>query len=164
MTGDLAFFYDLNAIGNRHIGNNVRILLVNNGDGTEFRMYWHPISTFSKKDADLFMAAGGHFGNQSKSFVKNMAEALGFEYMSASTKEDFLKIKDKFLSDQEQEKPMLIEVFTYSETDSEAVQIMRNLIKDQRYSVRMLKKQVKTLIKETLGESTFEKTKKILRR
>ena len=26
--GDLAFFYDMNALGNRHIGNNVRILLI----------------------------------------------------------------------------------------------------------------------------------------
>ncbi|MCI7443348.1 MAG: 2-succinyl-5-enolpyruvyl-6-hydroxy-3-cyclohexene-1-carboxylate synthase, partial [Clostridium sp.] len=31
VVGDLAFFYDLNAIGNRDIGNNIRILLINNG-------------------------------------------------------------------------------------------------------------------------------------
>ena len=34
--GDLAFFYDMNALGNRHFGKNVRILLVNNGKGCEF--------------------------------------------------------------------------------------------------------------------------------
>ena len=28
--GDLAFFYDMNVLGNRHFGNNVRILLINN--------------------------------------------------------------------------------------------------------------------------------------
>ena len=28
--GDLAFYYDMNALGIRHIKNNVRILLVNN--------------------------------------------------------------------------------------------------------------------------------------
>ena len=33
ITGDLAFFYDLNALGIRHIKNNVRILLVNNNGG-----------------------------------------------------------------------------------------------------------------------------------
>ena len=35
--GDLAFFYDLNSLGNRHIGRNLRILLVNNGLGFEFK-------------------------------------------------------------------------------------------------------------------------------
>ncbi|MFW2168186.1 2-succinyl-5-enolpyruvyl-6-hydroxy-3-cyclohexene-1-carboxylate synthase, partial [Enterobacter cloacae complex sp.6722794] len=44
--GDLAFFYDLNAIGNRHTANNLRILLVNNGKGTEFRMYNHHAAHF----------------------------------------------------------------------------------------------------------------------
>ena len=39
--GDLAFFYDMNVIGNRHVGNNVRILLINNGKGNEFRNYQH---------------------------------------------------------------------------------------------------------------------------
>ena len=34
--GDLAFFYDMNVVGNRHVGNNVRIMLINNGKGNEF--------------------------------------------------------------------------------------------------------------------------------
>lgn len=38
MLGDLTFFYDLNALGNRYVGNNLRIMLINNGRGTEFRM------------------------------------------------------------------------------------------------------------------------------
>jgi hypothetical protein len=36
--GDLAFFYDMNALGNRHVGGNLRILLVNNNLGVEFRI------------------------------------------------------------------------------------------------------------------------------
>ena len=39
--GDLAFFYDMNSIGSRHIGKNLRILVVNNGRGMEFRNYIH---------------------------------------------------------------------------------------------------------------------------
>ena len=31
--GDLATFYDLNCIANRHVGNNVRIMVINNGKG-----------------------------------------------------------------------------------------------------------------------------------
>ena len=36
--GDLAFFYDMNVLGNRHIKSNIRIMLINNGKGTEFRI------------------------------------------------------------------------------------------------------------------------------
>ncbi|WP_125140055.1 hypothetical protein [Clostridium transplantifaecale] len=32
--GDLAFFYDLNSLGNKNVSKNLRILLVNNGKGT----------------------------------------------------------------------------------------------------------------------------------
>ncbi len=35
--GDLAFFYDMNSLGNRHIGSNLRIMVVNNGLGGEFK-------------------------------------------------------------------------------------------------------------------------------
>lgn len=34
IVGDLAFFYDMNVVGNRHVGNNIRIMLINNGKGT----------------------------------------------------------------------------------------------------------------------------------
>ena len=41
--GDLAFFYDMNVAGNRHVGNNIRILFINNGKGTETMPFaeWH---------------------------------------------------------------------------------------------------------------------------
>ena len=77
--GDLAFFYDMNALGNRYFGKNVRILLVNNGKGTEFRHYSHPASIL-KEDADPFVAAAGHYGNKSGELVKHYAQDLGFEY------------------------------------------------------------------------------------
>jgi 2-succinyl-5-enolpyruvyl-6-hydroxy-3-cyclohexene-1-carboxylate synthase len=38
ITGDLAFFYDMNILGNRGIGNNLRILVINNHRGEEFRL------------------------------------------------------------------------------------------------------------------------------
>lgn len=36
VTGDLAFFYDMNSLRIRHVGPNVRILLCNNHGGEEF--------------------------------------------------------------------------------------------------------------------------------
>jgi len=108
--GDLAFFYDLNSLGNRHIGNNVRILLVNNGRGIEFRKKDHPGYAFGES-ADMYIAAGGHFGNMSKSLVKNYAEDLGFEYITASNKEEFEAVYARFVSEEPTEKPMIFEIF-----------------------------------------------------
>lgn len=61
--GDLAFFYDMNVVGNRHVGNNVRLLLINNGKGNEFRNYGHPCY-FLGDEADRYVAAAGHYGEQ----------------------------------------------------------------------------------------------------
>ena len=50
--GDLAFFYDMNVLGNRHVSATIRILLVNNGKGTEFRNYTNFASKFGD-EADV---------------------------------------------------------------------------------------------------------------
>lgn len=114
--GDLAFFYDLNSLGNRHVGNNVRILLVNNGRGFEFRKKDHPGYAFGES-ADKYIAAGGHFGKMSPSLVKCFAENLGFEYITASNKEEFETMCARFVTEELTDKPMVFEVFP--ETDNE---------------------------------------------
>ncbi|HGN0869674.1 TPA: thiamine pyrophosphate-binding protein [Providencia alcalifaciens] len=126
VVGDLAFFYDLNAIGNRHTANNLRILLVNNGKGTEFRLYHHHASHFGT-DGDEFVAAAGHYGNKSSTLIKNYAENLGFEYLSASNKEEFEAVYQRFLEPVITEKSMIFEVFTDSEDESKALQLMHRL-------------------------------------
>ena len=140
--GDLAFFYDMNAIGNRHIGNNIRILLVNNGKGTEFRNYNHSAALFGDS-ADQYIAAAKHFGNKSHKLVKHYAEDLGYEYMQATTKDEYLRYRDRFLNPQLTEKPMLLEVFTNNIDESDALKIMNNLIKDSEI---ILKKTVKKIL------------------
>lgn len=129
--GDLAFFYDMNALGNRHITPNIRILLINNGKGTEFRNYDHPAATWGD-DADCFIAAGGHFAKQSPFLVKAFTEALGFTYLSASTKQEFNTIKGTFTTPEQQPKPIILEVFIHSKDESEAIRLVRNIVKDER--------------------------------
>ena len=97
VVGDLAFFYDMNALGNRHLGNNVRILLVNNGKGCEFTHCLNPGHIFGE-DVNPYIAAAGHFGNQSRSLVRDYAKNLGFNYLIADSKEEFLKNMDEFLN------------------------------------------------------------------
>ena len=88
--GDLAFFYDLNSLGNRHISKNIRIILINNGRGTEFRNYNHIGAKFGD-NADQYIAAAGHYGNQSRDLIRHYAVDMGFEYLKAENKEEYLE-------------------------------------------------------------------------
>lgn len=129
--GDLAFFYDLNSIGNHHIGNNLRILVINNGIGAEFKLYCYPGSKLGE-DVNNYIAAGGHYGKKSKYLLKHYSEDLGFKYLSAFTKEEFNDAIDLFTNPQITDKPIFFEVFTTPEDDSEALKIIRNLVKNNK--------------------------------
>ncbi|MFH2123676.1 MAG: thiamine pyrophosphate-binding protein [Pseudomonadota bacterium] len=153
--GDLAFFYDMNVAGNRHIGRNLRILLVNNGKGTEFRQYNHHAAYFGV-DADEFIAAAGHFGNKSPTLVKHYAEDLGFEYFSASNEQEFDKVYKRFLTVDITERSMIFEVFTDSTKESAALQAILNIEEN-------FKGRAKHLAKQWLGESGLKTLKKIIR-
>ena len=154
--GDLAFFYDMNSLGNRHVSSNIRILFINNGRGTEFRNYSHFASKFGD-EADLYFAAGGHYGKQSKELVNHYAEDLGFEYMSASSKDEYLEHLDVFCNDQIGDKPIIFEVFTNPSEESEALHMIRNLEKDSSIKA-------KKLVKNLLGEKGVQAVKKLVKR
>ncbi|MGD9126999.1 MAG: 2-succinyl-5-enolpyruvyl-6-hydroxy-3-cyclohexene-1-carboxylate synthase, partial [Planctomycetia bacterium] len=154
--GDLAFFYDLNAMGNRHKGNNLRILLVNNGKGTEFKHFDHHAAYFDE-GTDEFIAAARHFGNKSQMLVKHFAQDLGFEYLSAANKEEFEQVYERFLTAEITERPMLFEVFTDSSEESEALKT----IVDIEQNVRGLAKET---AKQFLGEKGKRVVKKMMGR
>lgn len=142
VVGDLAFFYDMNSLGNRHLNNNIRILLINNGHGTEFSNYDHPASQFGE-NVDRFIAAGGHYGRKSNYLVKHYAEDLGFSYLFASTKEEFLQTYNTFVNAEVTDKPILFEVFTNAEDESNALFKIRNI--NQRGTT--LLKKAKNIVK-----------------
>jgi len=146
VTGDLAFFYDMNALGIRHIKNNVRILLVNNACGTEFKLYAHPNYQFGK-DGDVYVAAAGHNGS-----AKGWAEDTGFKYLRASSKEEFLQHKREFLS--ESEKSIVFEVFTNHEEESEALKMIMEANKTAT-------DKVKNVVKNILPTEVLSMMKKI---
>lgn len=125
ITGDLAFFYDLNAIGNRHIGKNVHILLINNNVGVEFKKCYAMAYRLLEEEVDPFVAAAGHFGKKSPNLVRHFAEDLGFEYMSASNKEEFTKVASHFV-EKETDKPMLLEVFIDADDEGLALNVIHN--------------------------------------
>lgn len=158
--GDLAFFYDLNVLGNRHVGNNVRILLINNGKGNEFRIYNH-LCSFLGEDADLYVGAAGHYGNKSGKLVKDYATDLGYEYLTAGNKNEFNAVVDRFLASDITEKPMLLEVFTQTEDESKALEQIMNVILDSKLA---LKNTIKQTAKNILGKNGYEIVRKIVHR
>lgn len=149
--GDLAFFYDMNVLGNRHIGKNVRILLINNGRGVIFRKPANLGSVFGN-EADDFMAAAGHFGNKNPKLVKNYAENLGFQYFSASTKDEFIRVAKYITDPQIGNKPILLEVFTDTEEEILGDTIKKRTKGIQNKIQNLLNKKVYDFIKQIVNK------------
>lgn len=156
VVGDLATFYDLNSLGNRHVGCNIRLMVINNGVGTEFKNYNHKAARFGT-DADAFIAARGHFGNRSTKLLRHYVEDLGFEYMSAFSKEELLQVSTRFMVPKMTEHPMLLEVFTDSANESDALQAMLTLESNVMGTA-------KELVHGVIGDRGVNTIKKILGR
>lgn len=162
--GDLSFFYDMNVLGNRHVGRNLRVLLVNNGIGMTFKQSNHYAHSFGEAGNEI-VAAGGHnlphVPFQSDSPLAGIspagawAESLGFSYLSASTKEEFDSKLDEFVSPSD--RPVLFECFTREEDERVACDLLRNL--DKR---RTVAKGAKDLVKSILPSSAVTTVKRAL--
>lgn len=157
VTGDLAFFYDMNSLGNRHITNNIRILLVNNAIGEEFKHNMTVITKAGfKEEANPYMAAEGHFGNKSKTLVRHFAEDLGFEYLCANNKEEFLNKMEYFVSPDRYDKPIVFEAFTDYQDETDALEVLQTLIKTATGTSKQIAKRI-------LGEKGIQLVKKVIK-
>lgn len=107
--GDLSFFYGMNAAAIKHRKNNIRILVVNNGGGAEFHIM---------PDSNAIPTIDRHIGCAHDRSVKGWVESMGYEYMTASDKEDLAAVLPNFVSD-EHDKPVVLEVFTRMKEDGE---------------------------------------------
>lgn len=148
ITGDLAFFYDMNALGIRHIKKNVRIILINNGGGAEFKI----MTDAWKEDMHVadFISANGHNGS-----AKGWAENCGFIYFSATDESSFEKCKVNLIS--RSDKPIILEVFTYVDNEKKANDL---ILASNRISSKT--DNIKALIKNVLGEKGTDVLKKII--
>jgi len=101
ITGDLSFFYDSNALWNKYIPKNFKVIILNNNGGGIFRIL--P----GNKDTENFET---YFETTHELQAKPLCELYGFEYESAATSEELSeKMKDFFKAS---EKPKLLEIFT----------------------------------------------------
>lgn len=93
LVGDLSFFYDMNAIWNKNLGSNVRILMVNNAGSGLLR------------GNGLKYITAEHMTR-----ARGWVEENGFEYLSANNFRDFDEKLEYFLSDKVT-RPLFFEVF-----------------------------------------------------
>lgn len=149
ITGDLAFFYDMNALGIRHIKNNVRIILINNNGGAEFKLG----DLETKIDVSTHISAAGHFKN-----ARGWAEDCGFCYYQVNSKDDFNECKSAFVCPSE--KPIIMEVFTSAENDRVANQTFASLNRTATASETVLK-DIKKSVKRIIGTDVVNLVKSI---
>lgn len=113
--GDLSFFYDMNSLGIRHIKNNIRIVLINNNGGVEFKL---GSSVEKNIKTDKYIAAAGHFKT-----AEGWSHTNGFNYYAVNEKCDFNKIADLLVRDSKT--PILVELFISDYDDSMAYSLIR---------------------------------------
>ena len=89
--------------------------------------------------------------------VKHYAEDLGYEYLSAMSKDEYLRALDRFVNPEITERPIIFEAFTNSEDESNALKLMYNIIQDSNIVF-------KQKIKSALGEKGTNIVRKVLKK
>ncbi len=136
VVGDLTFFYDMNALWNRHLSPNLRILLVNNEGGAVMHL---PLSNDMGSVLTKYTSAGH------KTSAEGWVKSLGIKYAAAHNTEDLEKGISQ-LVDMTIEGPILLEVFTVKDTDAAA-----------------FKKYLASINRVTLSDRAFKKAGSILK-
>jgi 2-succinyl-5-enolpyruvyl-6-hydroxy-3-cyclohexene-1-carboxylate synthase len=101
LTGDLSFFYDSNALWNKYIRPDFRIVLINNSGGGIFRIL--P----GKEDTEEFET---FFETSHELSAKHLADMYGFEHISAENEVELEDRLKEFYSKSNQ--PKILEVAT----------------------------------------------------
>lgn len=156
ITGDLSFYYDMNAIALRQIRNNVRILLINNNGGAEFKINKIHLQT----DVSRYIAADNHFKD-----AKAWTEDNGFKYFSAKSKEELKALVDTFVVPSD--KPIIIEVFTEAENQRKAIPMTVSSCwngTEKDLKIKNNKETVKQVINNIFGESGVKVVKNIIKK
>lgn len=151
ITGDLAFFYDMNALRIKHVGRNIRVLMVNNEGGGEF--YYN--GTWRNESSDLHTTARHH--TKAEGWVKE----CGFQYIGVHNMQELLEAKKVFF-DSSSNLPVFMEVFTEMKDDAQRTIEFYNYSKP---SVQLgMKGHLKNFIKSTLGDDTLKSIKRAVKK
>ena len=117
--GDLSFFYDQNALWNQNLRGNLRILLLNNGKGGIFNM----LKGLEQSPARDAYVAASH--NTSAEGICRQNDVV---YLSADGPQQLHQAIDTLLNI-ESDRPVLLEVFTDAEDDTNVYKDYFNTLK-----------------------------------
>ncbi|MCQ5386532.1 2-succinyl-5-enolpyruvyl-6-hydroxy-3-cyclohexene-1-carboxylic-acid synthase [Hungatella hathewayi] len=132
--GDLSFFYDMNALANRYVGKNIRILLNNNNCAGIFH-FTRPML----QNLDNTIAAGND------NIAKQWVESRGFKYLCASNKKEFDSVIEEFMSPVT-EGPIFLEVFSDADKNRDKLREYYGMV--NTVSVKShIKNKVKSILK-----------------
>ena len=104
ISGDTSFLYDTNGLWNNYIPRNLKIIVINNNGGSIFRIIDGP-----KQSGALSFFETPH--NRS---VKWLCELHNLDYVSVEKEENLESAIEKFF-DSNEDRPMVLEIFTPSE-------------------------------------------------
>ena len=117
--GDLSFFYDSNALWNKYVNPNLRIIVIHNGGGNLFSMIKGP------GDSPAF---NEFFFTENKFSAKGIAQTFGLDYFSAANESELEIALQKFYSP-EQQKATILEIFTDAELNTKTFRELFKKIK-----------------------------------
>ena len=169
--GDLTFFYDMNAIWNRQLSKNLRILLINNGGGSVMHLPARP--DFALKMMPSFISAKHH------AKAEAWCVDRGFKYLSARSDKELDSCMEEFV-DSNTNEPVILEVFSemihdISQYKAYYAKINRTQIvhKMESKSHQIISKlchvlgidpfQIKNEIKEKVGENRIKGLKLLIK-
>ncbi len=103
ITGDLSFFYDSNAFWNRHLRENLKVIVINNGGGGIFRIIEGP-SKVNQLER--------YFETEQNASVQGICDAFNLNYLSANNLVEVEKGMVQLLTEHEDGRPTVLEIFT----------------------------------------------------
>lgn len=136
--GDLTFFYDMNALWNRYVGKNVRIMLVNNSGAALFHF---------NQGLQKYPTLNENVAADHNATAKGWTESRGFKYLSSTNKEEFDKNLVEFVNPNS-DKPIILEVFTKKEEDA---RLQHEFFEYNLPDSEKLKRNIKSVIKKAIG-------------
>ncbi|MBX9033591.1 2-succinyl-5-enolpyruvyl-6-hydroxy-3-cyclohexene-1-carboxylic-acid synthase [Gordonibacter massiliensis (ex Traore et al. 2017)] len=152
VVGDLAFFYDMNALRIRHVSDKVRILFLNNQGGEEF--YYNRM--WKNEASDLHTTARHH--TKGEGWIRE----CGFRYLSARNEAELDAALEEFFDDGAEE-PIILEVFTEMCSDSEALYDIYDATRPRDAQSEAIRRS-KELVKRTIGQEKAQHIAGIFKR
>lgn len=151
LIGDLSFFYDMNAAALKSVGNNIRIILDNNGGGSEFHFFMgkEKIPTIN----DYISAAHSRT-------ARGWIESLGYDYYAVYNAEELEKLKP--ILENDSERPIFVEAFSAMEDDAKRINKIYQDNKINYLSKIGGKEYIKEVLKEKIPEDKRKKISNVL--